>query len=74
MEGGSDIFRYITYGIAAFVILAMIALLVRTFTLAIGFLSLNFADALQRWRPAREWFERRQAREQEREARAREAR
>ncbi len=59
MEGGSTIIEYITYGILALIILAMVALLVRTFTLAIGFLSLPIGEALQRWGPARRWIERR---------------
>ena len=59
MEGGSTILKFITYGILAFILLGMIALLIRTFTLALGFLSLPLADVLQRWRPTRQWLERR---------------
>lgn len=62
MEGGSTVIEYITYGILALIILAMIALLMRTFTLAIGFLSLPIGEALQRWAPTRRWIERRAAR------------
>jgi len=62
MESGSTLIEILTYGILAFVILAMIALLIRTLTLALGFLSLPLAEALQRWRPTREWLERREAR------------
>jgi hypothetical protein len=62
MEGGSVILKFITYGILAFIILGMIALLIRTLTLALGFLSLPLADALQRWRPTRQWLARRAAR------------
>ena len=71
MEGGSRIFEYITYGIAAFVIIAMIALLIRTFTLAIGFLTLPFADALDRWPWARRWLERHNERAKARQDQAR---
>ena len=71
MEGGSRIFEFITYGMVAFVVLAMIALLIRTFTLVIGFLSLNFAESLQRWLPARRWLERRLAAEQDEQQRRR---
>jgi hypothetical protein len=62
MESGSTLIEVLTYVILAFVILAMIALLIRTFTLALGFLSLPLAEVLQRWRPTREWLERREAR------------
>lgn len=62
MEGGSAILKFITYGILAFILLGMIALLIRTLTLALGFLTLPLADALQRWRPTRQWLERRAAR------------
>ena len=62
MEGGSTLIEILTYGILALIILAMIALLIRTLTLALGFLSLPLAEALQRWRPTREWLERREAR------------
>ena len=62
MEGGSTFIEFITYGILAFIILGMIALLIRTLTLALGFLSLPLADVLQRWRPTRQWLERRVAR------------
>ena len=54
MEGGNAFIEYVTYGIVALVVLAMIALLIRTLTLVIGFLSLTLADAFNRWRPARE--------------------
>jgi len=54
MEGGNAFIEYVTYGIAALIILAMIALLIRTLTLVIGFLSLTMADAWHRWRPTRE--------------------
>lgn len=50
MEGSNAFIEYLTYGIVALVLLAMIALLIRTLTLVIGFLSLPLADALQRWR------------------------
>ena len=62
MEGGNTFIEFITYGILAFIILGMIALLIRTLTLALGFLSLPLSDALQRWRPTRQWLERRAAR------------
>ena len=54
MEGGNPFIEYVTYGIAALIILAMIALLIRTLTLVIGFLSLPLSDALHRWRPTRD--------------------
>ena len=51
MEDGNRFIEILTYGVIAFVVLAMIALLIRTLTLVIGFLSLTLADALHRWRP-----------------------
>ena len=54
MEGGNPFIEYVTYGIAALIILGMIALLIRTLTLVIGFLSLTMADTWHRWRPTRE--------------------
>ena len=54
MEGSNAFIEYLTYGIVALVLLAMIALLIRTLTLVIGFLSLPLSDALHRWRPTRD--------------------
>jgi len=54
MEGSNAFIEYLTYGIVALVLLAMIALLIRTLTLVIGFLSLTMADTWHRWRPTRE--------------------
>jgi uncharacterized protein (DUF58 family) len=61
MEGGSTVIEVITYGVLALIILGMVALLVRTFTLALGFLWLPLSDALQRWTLTRRWVERRAA-------------
>jgi hypothetical protein len=58
MEGGSRFIELFTYGIIAFVLLAMIAFLARTLMLTLGFLSLPLSDVLQRWRLTRRWLER----------------
>ena len=65
MEGGSRIVEYITYVIIAIVIFAMVYFLGRTLKMVLGFLTLNFADAMHRWGPTRRWFARRQERKQD---------
>lgn len=49
MEHARDLFDYIAIAIIAFVLLAMLALLFRTLTLVLGFLSLPVAESLERW-------------------------
>jgi|RhiMethySRZTD1v2_1073278.scaffolds.fasta_scaffold05356_4 hypothetical protein len=59
MEGGSRFVEWLTYGIIAIVLFAMVYFLARTLKLTMGFLSLPLSDVLQRWRFTRRWFERR---------------
>jgi hypothetical protein len=56
MEEARSVLDYLAIGMLGFVLLAMIALLFRTLTLVLGFLSLPIADSLERlalWRRRR---------------------